>query len=102
MRADTTTPIMGAHAQVSYLRDAKNVSFKLMSKEDAVAFLEERGFFFKLKAFAKDFEKYACKPGEKGRYVNLNFGHLVELSKLERLCVRSSSTSRSTSSTTSR
>lgn len=84
MRADATSPIMSAHAQVSYLRDEKNVSFELVSEEDAVAFLEERSFFFKLKAFAKDFEKYGRKPGEKGRYVNLDFGHLVELSKLDK------------------
>jgi hypothetical protein len=58
---------MSARAQVSYLRDEKNVSFELMGKEYAVAFLEERSFFFKLKAFAKDFKKYSCKPGEKGR-----------------------------------
>ena len=84
MRADATIPIVSARAQVSYLRDEKNVSFELMGEEDAVAFLEERSFFFKLKAFAKDFEKYSCKPGEKGRYVNLDFGHLVELSKLDK------------------
>ena len=84
MRADATIPIMSARAQVSYLRDEKNVSFELMGEEDAVAFLGERSFFFKLKAFAKDFEKYSCKPGEKGRYVNLDFGHLVELSKLDK------------------
>lgn len=30
MKADATAPIMGAHAQVSYLRDEKNVSFRLM------------------------------------------------------------------------
>lgn len=76
--------IMDARAQVSYLRDEKNVSFDLMSEEEAISFLEERNFFFKLKAFAKNFEKYACKPGEKGRYVNLDFGHLVELSKLDK------------------
>ena len=63
MKAVATAPIMDAHAQVSYLRDEKNVSFKLMSEEDAVAFLEERSFFFKLKAFAKDFEKYGRKAG---------------------------------------
>lgn len=84
MRADATIPIVSARAQVSYLRDEKNVSFELMGEEDAVAFLEERSFFFKLKAFAKDFEEYSCKPGEKGRYVNLDFGHLVELSKLDK------------------
>lgn len=83
MRADANIPIVSARAQVSYLRDEKNVSFELMGEEDAVAFLEERSFF-KLKAFAKDFEKYSCKPGEKGRYVNLGFRHLVELSKLDK------------------
>lgn len=48
---------MSARAQVSYLRDEKNVSFELMGEEDVVAFLDERSFFFKLKAFAKNFEK---------------------------------------------
>lgn len=52
---------MSAHAQVSYLKDEKNASFRLMSEEDAAAFLDERSFF-KLKAFAKDFEKYAGGP----------------------------------------
>lgn len=84
MRADAIAPILDARAQVSYLKDEKNVSFRLMSETDAIAFLEERSFFFKLKAFAKDFEKYSCKPGEKGRYINLDFGHLVELSKLDK------------------
>ena len=84
MGADATIPIMSARAQVSYLRDEKNVSFELMGEEDAVAFLAERSFFSKLEAFAKDFEKYSCKPGKKGRYVNLDFGHLVELSKLDK------------------
>ena len=32
MRADATSPIMSAHAQVSYLRDEKNVSFELVSE----------------------------------------------------------------------
>ncbi len=36
-----------------------------------------------MKAFAKDFEKYVEKPGDKGRYVNLDFGQLVELSRLD-------------------
>lgn len=76
-------PIMTAADQVAYLRDAKNVAFQLMGEREAAAFLEERSFFFKLKAFAKDFEKYVDKPGGKGRYVNLDFGHLVELSKLD-------------------
>ena len=57
---------------------------RLISYCVTIAFLEERSFFFKLKAFAKDFEKYSCKPGEKGRYVNLDFGQLVELSKLDK------------------
>lgn len=75
--------IMTAAEQVAYLRDEKNVGFELVGEGEAMRFLEERTFFFKLKAFAKDFEKYVDKPGEKGRYVNLDFGHLVELSRLD-------------------
>lgn len=77
------TSIMTAADQVAYLRDDKNVSFNLVTESDAVTFLEERNFFFKVKAFAKDFEKYVEKPGDKGRYVNLDFGQLVELSRLD-------------------
>lgn len=77
------TSIMTAADQVAYLRDDKNVSFNLVTESDAVTFLEERNFFFKVKAFAKDFEKYVEKPGDKGRYVNLDFGQLVELSHLD-------------------
>lgn len=83
MKQNTHSIVMTAADQVAYLRDVKNVSFELMSAQEAEEFLTECNFFFKVKAFAKDFEKYAAKPGEKGRYINLDFGHLVELSRLD-------------------
>lgn len=69
--------------QVAYLRDEKGVSFDLVSERDAERFLAERTYFFKLKAFAKNFDKYESADARRGSYVNLDFGHLVELSRLD-------------------
>lgn len=68
---------------VDYMRDMKGISFDLVSEEQAREFLEEKNFYFKVKAFAKNYEKYN-DPSRSHRYVNLDFGHLVELSRLDK------------------
>ena len=69
--------------QVSYLKNLKGLSFDLTSEQDAAAFLEDMTFFFKIKAFAKNFEKRRDDGPDQGKYINLDFGHLVELSRLD-------------------
>ena len=55
-----------------------------MSPEDAVAFLRDKNFFFKVKAFAKCFSTYRSSASEGyGRYVNLDFAYLAELTRLD-------------------
>ena len=45
-------PLIPAEQQVAHLAE-RGVRFDIMSPEDAVAFLRDKNFFFKVKAFAK-------------------------------------------------
>ena len=69
--------------QVSYLKNEKGLTFDLISEADAVEFLRDMTFFFKVKSFAKNYEKRFSEGPEQGKYINLDFGHLVELSRLD-------------------
>ena len=75
---------LSAAEQVAYLRDAKDVTFDHMSVEDAEAFLASRNYFFKLKAFAKNYDKRFMDGDAKGRYIGLDFAYLVELSRIDK------------------
>ncbi len=75
---------LSAAEQVAYLRDAKDVKFNYMSEEDAERFLADRNYFFKLKAFAKNYDKRFAGGDAKGRYIGLDFAYLVELSRIDK------------------
>ena len=53
-------------------------------KEDAERFLADRNYFFKLKAFAKNYNKRFAGGDAKGRYIGLDFAYLVELSRIDK------------------
>lgn len=75
---------LSAAEQVVYLRDKKDVTFSYMSEEDAERFLADRNNFFKLKAFAKNYDKRFAGGDAKGRYIGLDFAYLVELSRIDK------------------
>lgn len=70
--------------QVDFLRKDKDITFNLINEQDAERFLENKIFLFKLKAFCKNYETYQKNDGKKGKYINLDFGELVELSRLDK------------------
>lgn len=78
------TGAWSAAQQVAYLRNAKGLSFDIMGEDEAESFLGNRNYFFKVKAFGKNYEKYYSEGNLKGRYINLDFAHLVELSRLDK------------------
>ena len=76
-------PLITAAQQVAHLA-AQGVRFDITGPEEAVAFLRNKNFFFKVKAFAKCFSRYRdpASAGH-GRYVNLDFAYLAELTRLD-------------------
>lgn len=66
-------PLISAEQQVAHLAE-RDVRFDIMSPEDAIEFLRDKNFFFKVKAFAKCFSKYRDPASENyGRYVKPRF-----------------------------
>lgn len=55
-------PLIDAAQQVRHLKD-RGVRFELTDERDAERFLRESNFFFKVKAFAKCFSRYANHAG---------------------------------------
>ena len=74
---------LSAAEQVAFLRDEKGVSFSLVSEADAVEILSHGICLYRLKAYAADFDTYHEKGARRGRYIGLDFGHLVELEVLD-------------------
>ena len=57
------SPILDPCDQVAYLRDEKGVTFDLISESDAAVYLSTSSYFYKTKAYAKNFEKYLNQRG---------------------------------------
>lgn len=71
-------PKLNFEEQIAYLRDVKGVKFELITEEKAVEFLKNNTYLFKIKAYGKNFPKHTD-----GKYQNLDFAHLIELSTLD-------------------
>lgn len=61
---------------------SKGVKFEIKTEDEARIFLRYNNYYFKLKSYAKNYEQYQ-KPELRGKYINLDFAYLVELSKLD-------------------
>lgn len=60
----------------------KNVKFDMCSEEKAKSFLKHNNYFFKLKSYSKNFDKYS-RVDRQNQYINLDFAYLIELSTLD-------------------
>lgn len=60
----------------------KGITFELANEEDAIAFLKYSNYYFKLKSYGRNYEKYRATE-KKGQYVHLDFACLKELSILD-------------------
>lgn len=56
----------------------KGITFKICSEEKAREYLCNHNTFFRIRAYRKNFSKNG-----KGKYVNLDFGHLLDLSIID-------------------
>lgn len=70
-------PKLSLEAQINHMEN-KGITFNLVSKDDAKTFISDNSYYFKIKAFAKNFPKNSYS-----KYVNLDFGLLQELSTLD-------------------
>lgn len=74
-------PKLDYKEQIEHMKE-KGIKFSIMSDAMALNFLENNNYYFKLKAYAKNYDKWftGCN---KDKYKNLEFAYLVELSTLD-------------------
>lgn len=60
----------------------KGITFSYCSEIEAKKFLAEHNYYFKIKAYAHNFQKYK-DPAKQGQYINVDFAHLRDLSGID-------------------
>ena len=68
--------------QVDYMKNKNGIKFNIVNEKDAKEFLVNNNYYFKVKSYAKNYEKYTAGKNA-GKYINLEFAYLKELSTLD-------------------
>jgi len=58
------------------------ITFDIVSEADARRYLDSYSYYFRLKAYAKNYEKYTSTD-KHGQYINLDFAYLMDLSDID-------------------
>lgn len=75
-------PKLSIDGQINHMKNDKGIKFNIVKEDDAKRFLTNNSYYFKIKSYAKNYEKYT--EGENaGKYINLEFAYLQELSTLD-------------------
>ena len=61
---------------------SKGILFSETDETEAKRFLKNNNYYFKLKAYERNYDKYSSTP-KKGQFINLDFAYLKELSTLD-------------------
>ena len=75
------SPKLSIPQQIQDMRK-RGISFDLFSEIEARKFLEKNNYYFKLKAYAHNFDRYK-DPAKEGKYIHLDFAHLKDLSTID-------------------
>lgn len=74
-------PKLSIPEQINHMKE-RGVQFNIVSEADARRFLENNTYYFKLKAYGKNYTIYNNGP-KKGQYINLEFAYLKDLSTID-------------------
>lgn len=75
-------PKLSIEEQIDYMKNNSGIQFNIIGEKEVKEFLKYNNYYFKLKAYAKNYDKYQ-KGQKKGKYINLEFAYLIELSKID-------------------
>lgn len=78
----TDKPKLTSNQLISKLKNDKGVTFRYEDEQSAERFLRDRNNYMRTASYRKNHVKYS-KGLNKGKYINLDFGYLKELSILD-------------------
>ena len=67
--------------QIQDMKD-KGIAFNIVNEADAAKFLKYRNYYFKLKAYTKNYDIYRA-TAKAGQFINLEFAYLQEISTID-------------------
>lgn len=73
--------LLDSNEIIEHMRN-KGILFNIVNETDAKAFLENNNYYFKLSSYRKNYDKH-IKGINKGKYINLEFAYLRELSTID-------------------
>lgn len=74
-------PLLTSDGLIAHM-ESKGIQFTIDSKDCAKHFLEEHNYYLKLASYRENYQKYIEGP-KKGKYINLEFAYLRELSTID-------------------
>lgn len=74
-------PRLSIDEQIEHMKN-QGIKFTIINEEEAKSYLENNTYYFKIKAYAKLYEKYK-NPEKQNIYINLEFAYLKELSIID-------------------
>lgn len=78
----TDKPKLESKILVDKLRDEKGVTFKYITEEEAALYLVDVNNYLRTASYRKNYQKYLKGPA-KGKYIDLDFSYLQELSTID-------------------
>lgn len=73
---------LSINEQINHMKYEKGIKFNIVNEIEAKKFLEDNTYYFKIKSYAKNYDKY-MNGHNKNKYVNLEFAYLKELSTID-------------------
>lgn len=70
-------PLLSTTQQIQHSK-SKGISFKFISENEAADYLDNNITYYKVRSYRKNFKK-----DRDGKYINLDFGHLIDLSLID-------------------
>ena len=68
-------------SQIAHMK-SNGITFNIVNEEEAKEFLLYNNYYFKIKSYAKNYDKY-LEGDNKGKYINLDFAYIKELSTID-------------------
>lgn len=82
MSSQTVKPKLSAHQLIQKMKNEKGITFKYTSEEEAAEYLTNINNYLRTAAYRKNYQKHAKGPNA-GKYINLDFSYLKELSTID-------------------
>lgn len=77
----TNKPKLNIEQQIEHMK-SQGIKFSIINETQAAKYLSENTYYFKLKAYAKLYDKYNATD-KKNQYINLEFAYLKDLATID-------------------